>query len=245
MKHMIIAIFTALLMGTTTLRAQETESNSVSGDDAWLKNTWSFEVGFGEIPFLSGSFKPSVSFGYHFNQYIYVGWIVQLRDILERGTESYNAQNTGLGHIKGTREVTGIRSLFGARIRPHRYAPYLSLGMLFNGSDREEMRFGNATRTIGNDTYDGAITVIQTRPYAIRPAIGVGYGVQFKNGVSFSAEMTGAFFFSAPTPEIQIQHEAELAFSDETRFITQMKKEFKGNFHNRYHLFNIGAGYVW
>lgn len=239
------AILAAILMGATQLHAQSPPTAPDPGDADWLKNVWAIEVGFGEIPLLSGSFKPSVSFGYHVNQYMYVGWVVQLRDILERGTESFNARNTGLGQITGTREVTGVRSLLGARVRPHRYAPFLSVGILFNGSDREEMRFGDAPRPIGGNIYEGEMTVVQTRPYAIRPALGLGYGVQFKNGFSFSAEMTGAFFLSAPSPDIQIIHEGALSITDRTRLVSHMKKEFKTNLHNRYHLFNIGAGYVW
>lgn len=244
-KSMIAALFAAILASATQLHAQSSPTAPGPGDGDWLKNVWAIEVGFGEIPFLSGSFKPSVSFGYHINQYVYVGWVVQLRDILERGTESFNARNTGLGHITGTREVTGIRSLLGARIRPHRYAPFLSVGILFNGSDREEMRFGDAPRPIGDNIYEGGLTVVQTRPYAIRPALGLGYGVQFKNGFTFSAEMTGAFFLPAPSPDIQITHEGAVSAADKTRLASHMKQEFKANFHNRYHLFNIGAGYVW
>lgn len=244
-RNLLVTVFAATLLFSAKLSAQDAKGTRNPGDPDWLKDTWSIEVGFGEIPFLSGSFKPSVSFGYYANQYFYVGGTVQLHDILERGTASFNARNTGLGHIDSTREVTGIRSLIGARIRPHRYAPYMAVGMLFNGSDREEMQFGDTERIIGANTYTGTVTVVQTRPWAIRPAVGLGYGVQFQNGVTFSAELTGAFYWRAPAPEIQIVHHAGLTDADERQFVKKMQKEFKDNFHNRYHLFNIGAGYVW
>jgi len=246
MKPLLLSVVCISIHLTMTgLAAANGNANQSPQNANWPKHTWSIEVGFGEIPFLSGSFKPSVSFGYHVNQYFYVGWTVQLHDILERGNESFNAKNTGLGQIESTREVTGIRSLIGIRLRPHRFAPHLSAGMLFSGSDREVMHFADATRIIGSNTYHGSVTVVQTRPYAIRPAAGIGWGIQLRNGFSFSAEMTGAFFLRPGAPDIQVIHEQQLLSADRAVFSAQLKSEFQKNFHNRYHLFNIGAGYVW
>lgn len=210
-----------------------------------MKGVWAFTVGWGEIPFLSGSFKPSVSFGYHLNEYVYFGGVVQLADVLERGTESFNAQNTGLGGIESTRERTGVRSFFGTRLRPHRYAPFVSLGMLFNGSDTEVMHFDDRQRRIGSHTYDGALSLEVTRGSAIRPAVGLGYEVTFKRGFTLSTELTGAFFMRPPTPEVRVESESQLTEEDRAALVQNVQETFSDNFHNRYHLFQIGAGYAW
>lgn len=210
-----------------------------------LNGVWAIQVGFGEIPFLAGSFKPSVSLGYHFNEYLYIGYTAQFRDVLERGTESFNAVDTGLGGVERTREETGVRSLLAVRARPHRYSPYLALGLLFNGSDREVMHFDSRERTIGAQNYEGMVVLEQTRPWAIRPAVGLGYSYTFDEGFSLGVEMAGAFFLPAPTPELAVGGEALLSQADEAALKSRISKKFKDNFHNRYHLFQMTAGYVW
>jgi len=63
--------------------AQSPDMRPVSAAADQLGGTFAVTFGFGEIPFLSGSFKPSVSFGCHLNQYVYFGAILQLWDILD------------------------------------------------------------------------------------------------------------------------------------------------------------------
>lgn len=220
------------------------QANDVD-DVASLSGVMEVSVGFGEIPFLSGSFKPSVSIGYHVNEYLYVGWTVQLRDVLERGTESFNAVDTGLGGVEATREETGVRSLLSVRLRPHRLSPFVSLGVLFNGSDTEVMRFDARERRIGDGTYDGAIVMEQTRPFGIRPAIGLGYQYTFDSGLSLSMELAGAFFLPPPDPVIRIESSASMSEADLAALHDRTASVFADNFHNRYHLFQLGAGYVW
>ncbi len=210
-----------------------------------LRGVWSLQFGFGELPFLAGSFKPSISLGYHLNEHFYLGGTVQLRDVLERGDESFNARNLGLGGIESTREETGVRSLIEARYRPHRYSPFLSVGVLSSGSDTEVMRFDARRRTIGSGSYEGAITVEQTRPYAIRPAVGVGYGLTLDSGLAFGVEFAGAFFMGPPEPTVRVESEAALDGRDMASLERTAKESFADNFHNRYHLFNLSAGHVW
>ncbi|MDD9944752.1 MAG: hypothetical protein OXU20_27170 [Myxococcales bacterium] len=226
---------------THIARAQQTDLDGVASLDGVME----VSVGFGEIPFLSGSFKPSVSVGYHVNEYVYLGWTVQLRDVLERGTESFNAVDTGLGGIESTREETGIRSLLAVRLRPHRYSPFVSMGFVFNGSDREVMHFDGRRRTIGAGSYDGAVVMEQTRPWGIRPAIGLGYSYQFETGLSLSMELAGAFLSPAPAPDIRIDSQATLSDADRSALSDRSKRAFAENLHNRYHMFQLSAGYVW
>lgn len=210
-----------------------------------LDGAWSFTVGFGEIPFLAGSFKPSVSFGYHINRFIYVGTIVQLPDFLERGDESFNATNAEVDGLLATRERTGPRVFLGARFRPHRYSPYLAIGGIFNGTDTETMDFDARARTLGDGTVDGRLTVELSRPFGIRPAFGLGYGFTFDNGLVLNLEFTGAWLFPPPDPDIRIESESPLSPAARQELHDRFRKAYDDNFHNRYHLFNISVGYAW
>jgi hypothetical protein len=228
----------------TVASVSHAQSSSHPAIDS-LDGVWSVTVGFGEIPFLAGSFKPSVSLGYHFSDHVWVGGIVQLSDVLERGTESFNAVNSGLGGLESTHEVTGPRAFLGVRLRPHRYSPYLSLGPVFNGTDRETMRFDARPRNIDGHTTEGSLTVVQSRPYGIRPAFGVGYGYTFDTGVVLNLDLVGAFWMSPPEPDIRVESGREISEPALQAIDRRFSTAFRGNFHNRYHLFNISAGWAW
>jgi hypothetical protein len=196
-----------------------------------LRGVWTVALGFGEIPVLANSFKLSVSTGYHFNDYVYLGGILQFPDVIERGSESFNARNLGLGGLSATRERTGVRALLHTRARPHRYAPFLSAGILVNGADAETMYFEG-------------VTVIQTRSSAVRPAVGIGYEVTFKRGITASIEFVGAFFLKPRRPGVEVT--ADGMSDDRRATIVQVAQDtFSQNFHNRYHLFNMAIGYAW
>lgn len=230
-----------LLLTAGTAAAQSPDDPSIADD---LRGTWTIKVGFGEIPFLAGSFKPSIAIGHHFNDYVSLAWTVQLRDELERDGESFNAQNLELGGLRSSRERTGVRSLLAARFRPHRYSPFLSVGVLFNGTDTETMQFDSQSRRIGEGTYDGALTVVQRRRWAIRPSIGVGYAVTFANHVTLEIELAGAFFMKPTRPIVDVEGQP-LAEADRRALEDRADDAFSGNFHNRYHMFQLAAGYAW
>ena len=219
---------------------QESKEGLLSLDDVWA-----ISVGFGEIPFLAGSFKPSVSVGYHLNNYIYFGGTVQLHDVIHRGTESFNATGSGLDGLSSTKEFTGVRVFLGARFRPHRYLPYLSVGGVFNGSDTETMRFAAQSRQLGGQTHDGELLVEVSRPFGIRPAFGLGYSLTLSNRMTFNVDFTGAWLFDAAEPEIYINSSQSLSEAIILDVRERLKKSYNDNFHNRYHLFNISFGYVW
>ncbi len=241
LKTIVTTSIALISIGRCSPSMAEEPANQLSS----LKGVWSVMVGFGEIPFLAGSFKPSVSAGYHVNDYVYLGSIVQMRDVLERGTESFNAVDTGLGGIQSTREETGARFLLEARLRPHRYSPYLTIGGVFNGSDTEVMRFDDRTRTIGSGTYDGAVTLEQTRPFGVGPAIGLGYEYTFQTGLTLSTQIAGAFFMGPPTPTVRVESDAPISDADEAALRKKIQDAFSDNLHNNYHMFNIGAGHSW
>lgn len=211
-----------------------------------LNGTWQVRGGLGEIPVLAGSFKPAIDFGYHFNDYVYVGGMIQFQDRLERNGESWNAARIGFEGLRYSRERTGVRVFAGTRLRPHRFSPYLSAGVLFNGTDAETMRFDDRSRTIGEGTYTGSITIEQRRPYGIRPAVGLGYSLELKRGLSLGLEFTGAWFFKPATPDVEISLQGtSLSQEDEAALRGRITQVFADNWHNRYHFFLITVGYTF
>lgn len=239
----VLTALTTLAIAPSAL-GQDTAPARSPSDLSNLDGVWSLTVGFGEIPFLAGSFKPSVGFGYHFNRFIYVGTIVQLADFIERGEESFNAVNAKIDGLISTRERTGPRMLLGARLRPHRYSPYLSLGAVFNGTDVETMEFDDRTRTLDVTEYTGSFDVEVARPFGIRPAFGLGYAYTFDGGVVLNVEFSGAWLFKPAEPRIRVIDDRMP--EDVRRFVVErFSAAYNDNVHNRYHLFNLGLGYAW
>ena len=64
--------------------------NLYSQNNPVNQNYWQIGFTFGEIPILSGSFKPGISVGYHFTENIMTEFIYQLKDYLQRDDESFN-----------------------------------------------------------------------------------------------------------------------------------------------------------
>lgn len=227
---LVLMLGLAAMAGGSTAQAQDGRRPRSEQLDGRFELT----VGVGEIPILAGSFKPSISFGYHFNDYVYLGLTVQLRDVLERGSSSFNARSVNLDGLQRTREETGARSFLGIRLRPHRFSPYLAVGAVFNASDTERMTFQGA---------DGDVVIVQTRPWGVRPAIGLGFAATLDSGFTFGVEFTGAWPFDPPTPRIEFEGDLDQAQQEELR--SSMTRSFAGNWHNRYHLFRLEVGYAW
>lgn len=93
---------------------------------------WQIGFGLGELP-TGGSFKPSISVGYHFNEKIYAGIIYQLKDHIARNQASINARSSRLTGLKTASEIVAHRFLAQIRYKPFRNGPYLSTGIVFNG----------------------------------------------------------------------------------------------------------------
>ena len=243
-QHVVTAALTTTCFIGVALSPGSARADGNHGAET-LDGVWAVAIGFGEIPFLAGSFKPSVSFGYHFNRFIYVGTIVQMADVLERGDASFNAVNAGLDGLLDTRETTGPRVFLGTRLRPHRYSPYLSLGAVFNATDIETIYYDHRPRDVGGETINGSLEVEQARPFGIRPAFGLGYSYTFSNGIVLDVEFTGAWLFKPADPEIRVRSTSPLSKEAEDAIRAQFLSAYEDNFHNRYHLFNIAVGYAW
>jgi opacity protein-like surface antigen len=231
-KLNIIYILTLFLLSTKLIEAQED-----------YKNKWQVGLTFGELPILSGSFKPGFTVGYHFNEYLMAEFTYQFNDYLQRDEESFNAVNIGFEGVKSSKEVTGERMFLGARIRPADWSPYLTAGVVLNMDDIETIKYDSRERMIGNNIYDGELTIVQKRETGVAPAVGFGYQYDFSNGVSVNTSFAMAFFNKIPTPSTQINSASEINEADLNHLKNKIDEEYKGNFHNRYHIFNLGVSY--
>ncbi len=229
-----LIVISILLVG----KMAKSQDNSLE-----LTNCWQIGIGFGEIPFLSKSFKPSFTAGYRFNQYVYLGAIYQLVDNIERNNDSYDAQSIGFDGLVSSKEKVGQRALIHMRVTPIKHGPFISLGIVMNGDDKETIEFDSRTRMIGDNYYDGNTTITLTRKGAIRPALGLGYEYIFKNNFGLNAEWTFNIFNSVPSKEIELYTDYEIVESDTKSFKENISNELGNNFHNRYHIFHIGATY--
>ena len=207
------------------------------------KNKWEIGFTFGEIPFLSGSFKPGLMVGYHFNEYVFINTTIQLKDHLNRNDESFNAVNIGLKGLSSSKEITGERILIALNLRPAYWSPYLTAGFVFNNYDKETMLFGNEERIIGQGAYNSGIKITQERPSGFVPAIGLGYRYDFENGLSINTSFAMGFFNSIVDPVITLESGEPLAEKDSELLKEKINHVYKGNFHNRYHIFNLGIIY--
>ncbi|MCB1154645.1 hypothetical protein KDL45_13405 [bacterium] len=201
-------------------------------------------MNLGEIPF-HGSFKPGVTFGYYLHDLVYIGGIYQIADSIKRDDTSFNAKAVGLDGLRSSRETVGQRALLEVRLRPHRLAPFMSLGFVYNDEDTETMHFDSRTRNIGDGEYAGEMTIRQTRPAAWRPSVGFGYSYTTPIGLEFGFEWAGWVLGKRPTPNIKIESEAPLSAKDEAALRAHMTDEFQDSIFNAYHIFQMGVGYTF
>lgn len=229
---MRMLLFT-LFLSTTQVLAQEPS----------LKGRWHLGLEFGEIP-VHGSFKPGLSFGYHVNDLVYIGVVYQIRDSIKRNGTSFNAQAIGFDGLLSSSEHVGQRGYLQVRLRPHRYAPYASLGVVFNDRDTETILFDDRQHHIGHESVEGNLWIIQSRPRGIRPALGLGYSYVFASGVELFTEWSGWWLFGAPTPEVTM---GGTALSDATEALLHQRivDKFKSSPFNTYHVFQMGVAYTW
>ncbi|MEZ5015799.1 MAG: outer membrane beta-barrel protein [Flavipsychrobacter sp.] len=230
MRQLFITI-AFLLSGLTHSVAQQS-----------LNNSWQVGLGLGELP-IGGSLKPSITLGYHFNEHLYVGVIYQTADKIKRDKSSFNVKASELSQLTQAKEDVAQRLLVQCRYTPVRYAPYISLGFVYNGSDVETMNFAPANRIINGNTYNGDLQITQTRKAGSGLAIGIGYQYNFNNGLSINAEWTPAWFTPIPTPEYSFSGTTILSSQDKQFIKDKMTDGFKSSVTNRYKVFHIGVAY--
>lgn len=208
-----------------------------------MTGRWHVGVEFGEIPF-HGSFKPGLAVGYHFNDLVYAGVVYQLRDAIRRDGTSFNAKAVSLDGLVGSSERVGQRAYVQLRLRPHRLAPYASVGFVFNDRDTETIRFDDRSRTISAEQVEGALRVTQSRAPGLRPALGLGYGYTFASGLTLFTEWAGWWLFGAPAPTVNIEGD-HITRAAEGRLRGRIVDAFTSSPFNTYHVFQIGVGYIW
>ncbi len=223
------------LLAGTTLTAQERLQNE--------GKYWQIGIGLGELP-LNGSFKPSITLGYHFGPKFYTGIIYQFKDAINRDASSFNARSTDLSGLTASSEKVAQRFLLQLRYKPVRNGPYISTGVVFNGTDQETMLFDSRTRNIVDDYYEGDIQIIQTRPAGWGLALGLGYQYDFNNGLSAGFEWTPAWG-QYPVPEYAFSGSSSISSEAKKELTHRMNKGFRSSVTNLYKVFHIGFAYRW
>ncbi|MEZ5083793.1 MAG: hypothetical protein R2750_10135 [Bacteroidales bacterium] len=233
MKKINIHIAIILLLSVATGNAQNSEIQ--------LSNYWQIGFGLGELP-TGGSFKPSITIGYQFNEKIYAGIIYQFKDEISRGSSSFNAKSTDLDGLVSSSEDVAQRFLFQIRYTPLKNGPYLSGGIVFNGKDTETMFFEDQSRDIAGEPVSGTILIQQTRPAGWGLALGLGYQYNFKNGFSAGFEWTPAWG-QYPTPSYEFGGTSNLSDTAQNSLKQKMDEGFKSSVTNMYKVFHIGVEY--
>lgn len=206
-----------------------------------VKNYWQIGIGLGELP-TGGSFKPSITVGYHFSEKIYAGFIYQFKDEISRNESSINAKSAKLKGLISSNETVAQRFLFQVRYTPLKNGPYVSGGFVFNGRDTESMLFDDRQRLISGENYSGDIGIQQTRPAGWGFALGLGYQYNFDNGFSAGFEWTPAWG-QYPTPSYEFGGSSELSSNATNELTAKMNEGFKSSVTNMYKVFHIGVAY--
>lgn len=233
MKTINITLAIAFIAGHLTAYAQEVASPPT--------RFWQVGIGLGELP-TGGSFKPSITFGYHFNDMLYAGVIYQFKDEISRGASSFNARSTELDGLISSSETVAQRLLLQVRYKPFKKGPYLSGGFVFNGMDTETMRFDDRTRVLNGEECTGTIDIQQTRPAGWGFALGIGYQYDFKNGLSAGFEWTPAWG-QYPKPNYAFSGSADLNGQVLEELQHKMDEGFRSSVTNMYKVFYVGLAY--
>jgi len=198
-------------------------------------------LGFGELPIVSSSFKPAIGYSLKISGLEY-GIYLQQADSLKRDDESYNA-DFGQGGLVSSSEKTSYRGMLQSKYFPFNEMLYLSLGVVFGGADSEKISFGKRERSIGSGNYNTSINLVLEREASIEPALGFGLAYVITGSVSFVTDFTMAWLGAVPNPVVSISTSDSVLIGDQNELIKHIRSNYRSNFHNRYHLFNIGLQY--
>ena len=198
-------------------------------------------LGFGELPVLDESFKPAIGYSYQINSHE-LGFILQAEDDLSRGDNSFNA-NFGQENLVSSTETTGERVSFQYKYNFTKYV-YLSGGLIYGGADIERLYFGPSTRTLGEIVYqDTDLSIDISRKAKWRPAIGIGLRYPLSDNFTLITDFTMDWFNDVAIPDLVINSNMAIEESELQILTESISGNYKSNFHNRYHVFNIGITY--
>ena len=217
------------------------------GQESCCDGRWSIGLEIGELP-MAGSFKVGVSAGYHVNEYMWFGVAYQIGDSIHRNTSSFNARSADLEGLVSSSESVGQRAYLQARLRPHRWSPFLSVGLVFNDRDTETTVFEPLARDVDGHEATGPLALRVSRPPGLRPALGLGYEWTSSGGVSAFVEWAGWWLRDAPNPDIGITSSdlGDLGPADtefELAVDRRVRDHFRSSVFNTYHIFQLGVAY--
>jgi len=198
-------------------------------------------LGFGEIPIMSDSFKPSFGMGKKFPN-SELGVYIQLDDSIERNDESFNAE-FGQEGLSTSREEVGERLMLQYKHYPLENYFYFSLGLMYGGGDKESMTFDSRNRLVGTNYYNTNLNVTIERKAAVKPIVGLGLSYPLTKNFKILTDFTMDWFTGVADADISISSSASISSQDRAALKEDILDNFKSSFHNRYHVFNIGIQY--
>lgn len=200
-------------------------------------------VGFGELPLMSDSFKPSLGYGRIYSNHE-IGLFIQLDDHIKRDEESFNA-NFGQDSLETSEETVGERLMIQYKYYPSSRYFYFTLGAMYGGNDKEKMTFNNQLRTIGSNQYNTDLTIEVERETSFRPLVGFGLSYPITQNFKLTTDFTIDWFSPVPSPKVKISSSSSISAQDQEVLEQEIKDNYKDNFHNRYHVFNIGLQFSY
>lgn len=223
------------LFATSTLNARVIIPNTAK--------TWQGGIGLGNVP-IRGSFKTSLSGGYHITNKWYVGVVYQFGDEIKKKTASFNAKSADLGGLVRSTAYVGPRAMIQARYAPFKCGAYISGGIINNGDSWEDMSYDVRSRTIAGDAaYTRGIRIRQSKPSGWGLALGLGYQHNFTDKLSANIDLTPAWF-QRPKPTYQfITSPPDLSDDEIAEIESRMNSKFKSRMTNYYTVFHIGVAY--
>ena len=212
----------------------------LSAQEVDLEGRWTLALELGELPF-HGSFKLGVSAGYQANELAWFGLSCQIADRIRRDGSWFNAGSTRLDGLVRSEERVGQRAYLQTRLRPTRWSPYLSVGIVFNDRDTETMLFDDRPRRADGHPSTGALRLTVSRGPGVRPALGVGWAWTSSRGVTAFVEWAGWWLRGAPDPQIDIDADGA---SEGFRLAVEsrLREHFTSSLFNSYHVFQLGVG---
>jgi len=187
-------------------------------------------LGFGEIPLMDSSFKPSLYAQSYLDESSFLFTHLQAKDNLQRDENSFNIQKANRDDLVYSKETTGERVFigFGQNI----IGKNLSLigGLLYTGMDTENALFANSTKvSIQRDSKVSFITGLSAK-FTI-----------YKNlyfDIAFAMDPMN----KPEKPTVSVLSNSQ---EEKLDLKNKLEKGYVDNFHNRYHIFNIGITYKY
>mgnify|MGYP000641243235 CR=1 FL=1 len=192
----------------------------------------------GELP-VEGSFKLGVNFGYGFSRQHELFISYQIPDQVTRNSDSFNAHSTGLEGLSSSTEVVSKRAQILGIWRGDITPFYLSYGFVYNGQDREQMKFKAMPRQLNYQQLQGPLLITVTRPAGYSPALGLGLSWLIKGGYQLFIQWSGNVFQKAVAPQVQIQSD-EINTASRQQLESRIKNRFRKKITNVYHVFSLG-----